>query len=55
MAELIEAGRRDARRWLDRHPGFWCSDPSHDFDLGRDDMERARDDDVLDEWRAMRR
>ncbi|MEA2457352.1 MAG: hypothetical protein QOC95_324 [Thermoleophilaceae bacterium] len=55
VAELVEAGRRDARRWLDRHPGFWCSDPAHDFDMGDDDVERARDDEALDEWRAIRR
>ena len=55
VAELIEAGRRDARRWLDRHPGFWCSDPGHDFDIGHADAERVRDDEALDEWRALRR
>jgi NTE family protein len=55
VAELIEAGRRDARRWLDRHPGFWCSDASHDFDVGGDDEARLRDEEVLDEWRALRR
>jgi len=52
---LIEAGRRDARRWLDRHPGFWCSDATHDFDVGSEDPERLRDDLALDEFRALRR
>jgi NTE family protein len=55
VAELIEAGRRDARRWLDRHPGFWCSDATHDFDLGGDDAVRLQDEDALEEWRALRR
>jgi NTE family protein len=56
VAELAEAGRRDARRWLDRHPGFWCSDPAHDFDTGRGGhVETLRDEEALDEWRALRR
>jgi NTE family protein len=55
VGELIEAGRRDARRWLDRHPGLWCSDPAHDFDVGHDEAERIRDEEALDEWRAIRR
>jgi NTE family protein len=54
-AELIDAGRRDARRWLDRHPGFWCSDPAHDFDVGGEDPDRLRDDLAVDEWRELRR
>lgn len=52
---LIEAGRRDARRWLARHPSFWCSDGGHDFELapvaGADEHEAAS----LDEWRSLRR
>ena len=28
---LIAMGRRDARRWLRRHPGFWCRDATHDL------------------------
>jgi NTE family protein len=55
VAELIEAGRRDARRWLEHHPGFWCADPGHDFDVGGADVESLRDDEALDEWRALRR
>ena len=46
VAELIEAGRHDARRWIDRHPGFWCSDAAHDFDVGGDDGDRFRDEDA---------
>jgi NTE family protein len=30
---LIEAGKRDAHDWLDRHPDFWCSTAGHDFDF----------------------
>lgn len=30
---LIEAGKRDAHDWLDRHPEFWCSEAGHDFDF----------------------
>ncbi|MGX6449402.1 patatin-like phospholipase family protein [Patulibacter sp. S7RM1-6] len=35
---LIEAGKRDAHAWLDRHPDFWCSEAGHDFDF---DTERV--------------
>jgi NTE family protein len=55
VAELIAAGRRDARRWLDRHPGFWCSDAAHDFDSVASHMNGWRDDEALDEFRALRR
>lgn len=56
VAELAEAGRRDARRWLSRHPGFWCSDPAHDFEHSPDaQVESLRDDEALDEWRSLRR
>ncbi|MCB0864307.1 MAG: patatin-like phospholipase family protein [Solirubrobacterales bacterium] len=54
IAALIDAGRRDARRWISRHPHFWCSDSAHDFGLGSDpdpsDIEVAQ----LAEWRSMR-
>jgi NTE family protein len=30
---LIEAGKRDAHDWLERHPDFWCSEAGHDFDF----------------------
>jgi NTE family protein len=55
VAELIAAGQRDARRWLDRHPGFWCSDAAHDFDSVASHMNGWRDDEALDEFRALRR
>jgi NTE family protein len=53
--ELIELGRRDAQRWLDRHPGFWCANPAHDFDFDPDHLESVRDEQSLDEWRRLRR
>jgi NTE family protein len=32
---LMQMGRREANRWLRRHPQFWCRDASHDLSLGR--------------------
>ncbi|HEX6388352.1 MAG TPA: patatin, partial [Solirubrobacteraceae bacterium] len=52
---LIEAGARDAQRWLDRHPRFWCADAAHDFNVSPDGQEAAREQAALDEWRALRR
>ena len=52
---LIDAGRRDARRWLDAHPGFWCSDPQHDFPVEHAHADKLRDEEALAEWRALRR
>ena len=52
---LIEAGRRDADRWLRRHPAFWCSDGAHDFDVGPVLDPSAREAASLDEWRGLRR
>jgi len=52
---LIEAGRRDARRWLARHPAFWCSDGSHDFDIAPVLDPGAQEAASLDEWRSLRR
>ena len=52
---LIELGRRDARRWLDRHPSFWCSDAAHDFDIDSSAIAHLRERDALDEWRNLRR
>lgn len=56
VAELMDAGRRDAQRWLDRHPKLWCSDATHD--LGTFDPEQlaaAREETTLSEWRERRR
>ena len=53
--ELIEAGRRDAQRWVDRHPNLWCSDGRHDFDLLPGDPEAEREVTALEEWRSLNR
>jgi NTE family protein len=55
IAALIEAGRRDARRWLRHHPGFWCADASHDLDLARHGDAADLETVVLEEWRSRRR
>ena len=52
---LIDAGRRDARRWLDAHPAFWCADPHHDFPVENGHSDQLRDEEALAEWRALRR
>lgn len=55
LAELIEAGRADAGRWLDRHPRFWCADAGHDLDVDPQAFATARDQHALDEFRSLRR
>ncbi|CAB4943295.1 unannotated protein [freshwater metagenome] len=40
---LIEAGKRDAHDWLDRHPDFWCSEAGHDFDFDTGRVPRTDD------------
>jgi NTE family protein len=52
---LLDAGRRDAQRWLDRHPRFWCADAAHDLDIEPEHVEAARETAAIDEWRALRR
>jgi NTE family protein len=52
---LIAQGAEDARRWLDRHPGVWCSDAGHDLHLDRAGAAGAREQVTIDEWRALRR
>ncbi len=52
---LIDAGARDARRWLNRHPGFWCSDATHDFDIAATDRAAADEQAALNEFRSVRR
>jgi NTE family protein len=49
---LIDLGRADARHWLDRHPGFWCSDPAHDFEGHDGHRERIAEETALDEFRS---
>jgi len=51
---LIELGRRDAARWLRRHPRFWCRDASHDLSVGEVDRESLKEQDALDEFRSNR-
>lgn len=55
IAALIDAGRRDARRWLARHPNFWCADAAHDLNLDGERIRGNRDTIVLEEWRSRRR
>jgi NTE family protein len=55
VASLLEMGRRDAGRWLRRHPDFWCRDASHDLSLGRLDHGRIVEQQALDEFRALHR
>jgi NTE family protein len=55
IAELIDLGRRDARRWLRRHPKFWCSDSAHDFDLDPTKARAESEAASLEEWRTLRR
>jgi len=55
VAELIAMGRRDAARWLRRHPGFWCRDASHDLSFAPLDHRRLAEQEALDEFRAHRR
>jgi NTE family protein len=52
---LVDLGRADARAWLDRHPGFWCSDPAHDFDFPNTHSTQTREEDAIDEFRRLRR
>jgi NTE family protein len=56
VSELIEMGRRDAARWLRRHPGFWCKDASHDLSVvGAVNRDWVSEQEALDEFRAQRR
>ncbi|MCW3040866.1 MAG: Patatin [Solirubrobacterales bacterium] len=55
VERLLEAGAADAQRWLDRHPRFWCADAAHDFQVDTADVDGLREEQVLDEFRAMRR
>jgi NTE family protein len=53
--ELIELGRRDAQRWLKRHPRFWCRDASHDLNFGQVDRTVLKEQDAIEEFRTRRR
>ncbi len=51
IERLLDAGRRDADRWLAAHPAFWSSDGAeHGFDA-REPPEAV----ALDEFRSLRR
>jgi NTE family protein len=54
IGELLDAGRRDAQNWLDRHPHFWCSDAKHDFDFDVLDMDTVREQQAVEEFRELR-
>lgn len=54
VAKLIEMGRRDARRWLRRHPRFWCRDAEHDLWTETLDRERVTEQDAIAEFRTHR-
>lgn len=55
VQELIKAGRRDAHRWIDRHPNFWCSDAAHDFDVDQSRSAVVREESALREFRELGR
>ena len=53
IAELIRLGRRDAQRWLRRHPRFWCRDAAHDLSAGFD-RAALSEQETIEEFRANR-
>lgn len=55
VEKLLAAGAADAQRWIDRHPRFWCSDAAHDFQVDPDGAGTLREEQILDEFRALRR
>jgi NTE family protein len=54
IAALIEMGKRDARRWLRRHPEFWCREAEHDLWIERIDRARIKEQQAIEEFRAHR-
>jgi len=52
IERLLQAGRADARRWLDAHPGFWSADAAA---VGFEPADVSSDTIALDEFRALRR
>ena len=54
VAELLTMGARDARRWLRRHPRFWCRDAKHDLSRDGFDPAPTHEEDALAEFRARR-
>jgi NTE family protein len=51
---LIKLGKRDARRWLRRHPRFWCADAAHDLSLGTYDPGLVSEQEAIEEFRSHR-
>jgi len=54
IAALTQMGKRDALRWLRRHPQFWCRDAEHDLWIGHLDRERVKEQHAIEEFRAHR-
>jgi len=52
VERLLQAGRADALRWLDAHPGFWSADAAA---VGFEAADLSSDTIALDEFRALRR
>jgi NTE family protein len=54
ITALAAMGKRDAGRWLRRHPQFWCRDAEHDLWTGKLDRERVTEQHAIEEFRAHR-
>jgi NTE family protein len=54
MAGLLRLGARDARRWLRRHPRFWCRDAAHDLSFAHYNPEAVHEQEAIAEFRARR-
>jgi len=54
LAALLRLGARDARRWLGRHPHFWCRDAAHDLSFVRYDPKAVHEQEAIAEFRARR-
>jgi NTE family protein len=54
IGELLRLGARDARRWLRRHPRFWCRDAAHDLSMMKFDRGAFSEQETLEEFRAHR-
>ena len=52
IERLLQAGRDDAERWLEQHPGFWSADAAA---AGFEAPSMSADTVALDEFRARRR
>jgi NTE family protein len=55
ISELIAMGRRDASRWLARHPRFWCRDAAHDLSGTGFDRGVIQEQEALEEFRSHKR